>query len=103
MHGEVQQQVRDTLGSGGFGYLAVDSWTDSAHLATLGYAAGTALSEAFLWDLRRATQAQTAEYLAADIIATKSAVETTGLIVVGCIADNAANVQKVSISPLLGH
>ena len=75
--------------------MAVDSWTDSAHLPTLGYASGTALSEAFLWDLRRATQSQTADYLAGDIVSTKTDVESTGLTIVGCIADNAANVQKV--------
>ncbi len=53
------------------------------------------MSEAFLWDLRRATQSQTHDYLAGDVIVTKNDVETTGLVIVGCIAYNAAKVQKV--------
>lgn len=75
-------------------YVAVDSWTDSCHLPVLGFAVGTPHTEALLWDLRRAEEAQTSAYLVRELERTIADVESVGCKVVGLIADNAANVQK---------
>ncbi len=88
-------QVRETVGSCKYGFVALDGWSDAQHFATLGYSVGSPMTPCFIWDLRRAEGKQTAEFLAADFKVTTGTVEDCGMSVIAGIGDNAANMQKV--------
>ena len=100
---QVADQVVRALARDKLCYLAVDGWTDAQHCSVLGTVAGNTQSPGYVVDLKRAEQAQDAEYLAKEIGRSIAELKERDIRVVSVVTDNANAMLKAGGSVAAAH